>query len=176
MEPRNQRSGIERSPTLVEGGRGLLFDRLCAESEPTGGNSPGRGLHFLEIRGLIALVIHELRCLLNTRLPVGADRREDRRQTAVDYGLPDFSHLSGSPSDRAQLASLVEKKIEAFEPRLRDVRVLLEPDPSSRRRLVGTVSGSLRVTTLTEPVSFPLMLPLTEGDTVVIDEDASHAG
>ncbi|MDQ1469818.1 MAG: type secretion system protein ImpF [Bryobacterales bacterium] len=104
--------------------------------------------------------MRELRCLLNTRLPFAAGFSDESSQTVVNYGLPDFSHLnSASPADREILARLIERKITAFEPRLRQVRISLEPHPVER----GAVTGSMRALLQTESISEPVEFLLARG-------------
>jgi type VI secretion system protein ImpF len=103
--------------------------------------------------------MRELQSLLNTRLPVSAGSGDEGSQSVVNYGLPDFSTLNAaSPGDRTVLARLIERKITAFEPRLRQVRVVLEMHPSRRRTLIGTLHGTLLLGSIGEPVSFPIAL------------------
>jgi predicted component of type VI protein secretion system len=71
--------------------------------------------------------------------------------------LPDFAHVSaGDMRARDDLAAQMSRTIEAFEPRLRDVRVILEPHPSGTRALMGAIVASMVVGVMVEPVSFPL--------------------
>jgi type VI secretion system protein ImpF len=110
-----------------------------------------------ELSELTESVIRELRCLLNTRLPVAAGLSDESSQTTINYGLPDFSHLnSASPADRELLARLIERKIAAFEPRLKQVRVSLEPHPVNRGAVTGNLRAVLQLESISEPVSFPL--------------------
>ena len=117
--------------------------------------------------------MRELQSLLNTRLPSAAGLSDEGTQTVLNYGLPDFSMLNAtSPADQTLLARLIERKITAFEPRLRDVRVELGPHPVNRRSMAGTMSGNLLLASISEPVSFPLSL----GESGVVVNGASHAG
>ena len=161
---------------MIRGGRPLLFERLCMD--------PGQGVQgdarmleasfrAYDLQALADSVMRELQSLLNTRLPVAVGFSDESTQSVVNYGLPDFSALNAaSPGDRTLLARLIERKIAAFEPRLRDVRVILEAHPTSRRALVGTMSGNLQLAAISEPVSFPVTLGIS-GITV---QEASHAG
>ncbi len=117
-------------------------------------------------------VLRELQCLLNTRLPAAVGRSDESSQTTVNYGLPDFSLLNAaSPTDRDQLAALIEKKIAAFEPRLRQIRVTLAPDPSNPCTVLGTMQGLLQMASISEPVTFPVIL----GNSGVVIEYANYA-
>ncbi len=107
----------------------------------------------------VADVIYAVQKLLNTRSPFSLTVCKNlSRRTVIDYGLPDFLHLS--PLSRAasyELARAVKDTLAAHEPRLfvasvdvqlprpcRDVfRVLISGN-------IKTLSGSL------EEVSFPV--------------------
>lgn len=145
-------------PAVIRGGRALLFERLCDPSGPDSEINPAAPRAY-EIERLALSVMRELRSLLNTRLAVAAGRSDESTQTVVNYGLPDFSGLNtSSPGDRAMLALLIARKIEGFEPRLREVRVILEPHPEARGVLVGQLRAKLQTEWMSEPVSFPLAL------------------
>jgi type VI secretion system protein ImpF len=82
----------------------------------------------------------------------------------LDYGLPDFSWMSAaSGDDRRLLADTIAHKIAAFEPRLTQVRVTLDRDPSDPRRLTGSINAILLSENLREPVSFPLLMDAKKG-------------
>jgi type VI secretion system lysozyme-like protein len=168
MESRNKQTGIERQPSLIRGGRGLLFERLCEENPGAHAVREGRAesapvspvFRAHELDALSESVVRELRCLLNTRLPFPAGSSDESSQTVMNYGLPDFSHLNAaSPGDREILARLIERKITAFEPRLRQVRISLEPHPVER----GAVTGSMRALLQTESISEPVEFLLARG-------------
>jgi type VI secretion system protein ImpF len=158
MEPRNQRNHLERKPKLIRGGRAPLFDRLCGDPVPNHSDGSPQALsRVYAIEDVAESVVRELRSLLNTRLPVAAGMSDESSQTVLNYGLPDFSHLNASsPSDRELLARLIERKITAFEPRLKQVYISLEPHPTQRGSVVGTMSASMQTESFREPVSFLL--------------------
>jgi len=79
--------------------------------------------------------------------------------TVLDYGIPDFSHLSASSEEhQRQMATLLAGKIAAHEPRLRDVRVVVKVSPHNPRAMVGIVAASWLVGSVYEPVTFPLSI------------------
>lgn len=180
MEPRDQRGNLERQPAMILGGRPLLFERLCMRpgTGPEGVRRiPDASFRAYELQALADSVMRELESLLNTRLPVAAGISDESSQSVVNYGLPDFSTLNAaSPGDRALLARLIERKIAAFEPRLRDVRVVLEPHPTSRRTLVGTMTGTLQLAAISEPVCFPVTLAESGVAIQEASQEASAAG
>jgi type VI secretion system lysozyme-like protein len=106
----------------------------------------------------------EIAHLLNTRCPV----RQDRNGTVIDYGVPDFSWMSAAnPDDRQTLANTIARKVAAFEPRLREVHVTIEPDATDPRAVVGTIEAKLVVESIREPVSFPLAIRNKSGEILV---------
>lgn len=157
-----------RQPKTILGARAPLFDRLV-DSDPASlqERSPHR---VLNAAGLRASVARELARLLNTRCPAS----EDRNGTVIDYGIPSLSHFSASSdSDRDALATIMKRKIEAFEPRLRNVRVFLERNPGSPSGLTGVIEASLVTESLSEAVSFPLVLHGRDGEITVSDSMAA---
>lgn len=162
MESRNQRDQLARSakgagdrePRPYRGLAAPLFERLTAVGDPLRESSrPFRSFDAADARESVR---RELVRLLNTRaapvpLPPG------KPLTTTDYGLPDFAHVSvGDMQARNDLALRLSRAIEAFEPRLREVRVLLEPHPTSARSLTGSILANMVIGIIAEPVSFPL--------------------
>jgi type VI secretion system lysozyme-like protein len=146
-----------KQPKPVQGARIPLFERLtdlhpieATETVP---------LRIYTLEQLADSVRREVARLLNTR-----SLAKDRNGSVLDYGLPDFSWMSAaSGDDRRLLADTIARKIAAFEPRLTQVRVTLDRDPSDPRRLVGSINAILLTETLREPVSFPLLMDAKKG-------------
>ncbi len=116
-------------------------------------------------------VRRELQRLFNTRCPVPAHRLAGRLRTVLDYGIPDLTGFSPrSHEDRERLAEALRRAVEAYEPRLAEVRVTLEPDPRDELSLAGRIQAVLVVDSVPEPVSFLTVLQLKEGEVEV------HAG
>lgn len=65
------------------------------------------------------------------------------------------------------MSRTVASRVTAFEPRLRNVRVKLEPDPSRRGTLTGILEADLWIDTVREPVSFPLIFDSDTGEATV---------
>ena len=130
-----------------------LFDRLV-DLDP-GSEREGRPLRTLDREGLRESVRRELERLLNTRTAVPIKRVEERERTVIDYGIPDFSGFAAAnPDDQRRLEGIIARAIEAFEPRLREVRVALEPGTGDKQRLRGVIEAMLVVEEVTEPLSF----------------------
>src|ERR1700689_1330879 len=80
------------------------------------------------VRGLKAALRRDLEWLLNTRRnPYAApESMAELSQSLYNYGLPDFSSFSAdAPKDRQKLQVEIERTIALFEPRLRNIRVVL---------------------------------------------------
>jgi type VI secretion system lysozyme-like protein len=161
-----------RDPKKVEGGRALLFERL-AGGDPRAAREGARPFRVHETAALKESVRRELVRLLNTRSSAGLGARGE--MSVLDYGVPDFTALSAlSGDDRAKLSAAVAQSITAFEPRLRDVRVLVEGLRSNDRALILRLDALLVVGDHAEPVSFPLLVRAGAGEVEVISEDEAE--
>jgi type VI secretion system lysozyme-like protein len=93
--------------------------------------------------GLRASVRAELSRLLNTRRGRTGTRRP---LDVLDYGLQDWSARDAARAeDRSALERAVVEAILAFEPRLRQPRAVVEPEPDApwllRLRILGTLDA-----------------------------------
>jgi type VI secretion system lysozyme-like protein len=163
MESRDQYPHLERDPRPSPGLRAPLFERLTGSGEGFGiRTEPYRTL---QPAAVIESVRQDLQRLLNTRRPPGAATSEPG--TTVNYGIPDFAGTS--PADivaRDTLATAIAKIIEAFEPRIGQVRVTLAAHASDPRALTGAIEGRIRIGLIAEPVSFPLDMRTASGAVV----------
>jgi type VI secretion system protein ImpF len=108
----------------------------------------------------------ELGRLLNTRCAA----RNDRNGSVIDYGIPDFSWMSAaSADDRLLLADTIARKVAMFEPRLREVRVKIEPDAADPRGVTGTIEAKLMLESIRESVSFPLAIRNKSGEILIAE-------
>ncbi len=139
------------------GARALLFERL---EDGDVGSPEARPFRVHDREGLRASVARELSRLLNTRCALGAAELLGRgTRTVLEYGLPDWSPAHArDPGARAALEASARRAIEAFEPRLREVRVCAEPVPGRERELRLRIDAMLSVDGASEPVSFPVVL------------------
>jgi type VI secretion system protein ImpF len=147
----------------------LLFERLVdKELHLTEESPPFRVLSRWELRESL---MRELEQLLNSRCSVPLELIGEEERTVINYGIPDFTSLSPqSPDDRKRIASIIAQTITAFEPRLRNVRVVLGHFEDDERTLHISVEASVAMTTVSqirsypefsssvEPVSFPIVL------------------
>ena len=115
-----------------------------------------------------AAIARDLGWLLNTRTPLTAEEFDARDLTVIDFGVPDFG--KGSPAsgrDQALRALLTEKAIRAFEPRLRDVNVSIEPAMDSERSLRMIIEAVMVGDDVGEPVSFETIYDSETGRTKI---------
>ena len=80
-------------------------------------------------------------------------------QTLSDYGLPDLNDMRLSLHDSLSQARLaIETFIEAYEPRLSNVRVISLPRDHDQLRLAFSIEGLLEVEGFKRQVSFAARL------------------
>jgi type VI secretion system lysozyme-like protein len=162
-----------RDPKPVEGGRALLFERLV-DREPRSREEEAQPLRVHDVGELKESVRRELARLLNTRCSVPSHLLGAQERTVLDYGIPDFSSLSAqSGDDQNRLARIIAQAITAFEPRLRDVQVLVERLRANDRALLLRINAVLAVGMLAEPVSFPVLVRTKTGEAEVHEDDES---
>jgi type VI secretion system lysozyme-like protein len=150
--------------------RAPLFDRLVDRDPRLHGEPrPFRTLTPGELRESVRC---ELSRLLNTREPLPSRALGDRTRTVIDYGVPDFSSYSPrNHDDRQRLAEALRQAIDAYEPRLRQARVAVEPVPGDDQALVGRIDALLVVEEVHEPISFATIF---ESDRVEVLADAGE--
>jgi type VI secretion system protein ImpF len=148
-------------PKVRTGARVPLFDRLV-DTEPES-QKELQPLRALDKNGLKESVRRELGRLLNTRCPIPLAPPPAER-TVINYGIPDFSSLSPHSSDhRNRLESQIRDAISNYEPRLADVKVMIEPAKPQDRSLVANVEAKLQLDTIREPVSFSIIVKREAG-------------
>jgi type VI secretion system lysozyme-like protein len=156
-----------REPRPITGARALLFERLT-DTEP-GVASEREPFRIHDRDALCESVRREVARLLNTRCPCPERLRETDERTILEYGIPDFSSLSAaSQADRSRLAEMIEQAVSAYEPRLRHIRVALEPAPQRPFALRGRIEARLVTGTVNEPISFPILVQSRDGELELI--------
>ncbi|HBP0843240.1 TPA: type VI secretion system baseplate subunit TssE [Pseudomonas aeruginosa] len=118
-------------------GYGSLFERLNGDADKRVGWSR-------EVSAMASVAAH-LGKMLSTRA--------GSVQTLSDYGLPDLNDMRLS-----QARSAIEGFIEAYEPRLSDVRVVSLPRDNDQLRLAFSIEGLLEVGGFKRQVSFSACL------------------
>jgi type VI secretion system protein ImpF len=137
--------------------RALLFDRLVdrATREPTE-PQPKSTLTRAELHESVR---REVEWLLNTRCPVPADHLDPRERSVIDYGVPDGATSSPhSQADRQRLATVLRHTITAFEPRLRQVRVLVAECVEAHKPLQVRIEAVLVVAAISDPIAFSVVV------------------
>ena len=124
-------------------GYGSLFERLNGDAQLRNGKS-------LEVSAMASVAAH-LAKMLSTRA--------GSVQTLADYGLPDLNDMRLSLHDSLSQARLaIETFIEAYEPRLSNVRVISLPRDHDQLRLSFSIEGLLEVEGFKRQVSFSARL------------------
>ncbi|GBL59583.1 type VI secretion system baseplate subunit TssE [Pseudomonas citronellolis] len=124
-------------------GYGSLFERLGGEAGQRAGWSR-------EVAAMASVAAH-LAKMLSTRA--------GSVQTLPDYGLPDLNDMRLSLHDALnQARNAIERFIEAYEPRLSNVRVSPLPRERDPLHLAFSIEGVLEVNGLKRPVSFAASL------------------
>ena len=124
-------------------GYGSLFERLNGDAEQRKGRS-------LEASAMASVAAH-LAKMLSTRA--------GSVQTLSDYGLPDLNDMRLSLHDSlSQARTAIENFIEAYEPRLSNVRVISLPRDHDQLRLAFSIEGLLEVEGFKRQVSFSARL------------------
>ena len=135
-----------------------LFDRLLGVPNRGPGNTAAR----MTIEELKDTVARDLESLLNTRSSIvdaALAGYPECSNSMVTYGLNDFADLClSSPTDRAAICASIEKAIGCHEPRLRNVRALLEMRDDSVNRLNFSITAVLAASVSQEPVNFDAVL------------------
>ncbi|MEN6475673.1 MAG: type VI secretion system baseplate subunit TssE [Syntrophaceae bacterium] len=147
--------------------RASLLDRLI-DQEPALSYEPVQ-YRLLDMREMRVNVVRDLEHLLNTRRiidpPPPAFTQANR--SVLTFGLQDFtSHNPKSAAVRKLLRQDIEQAIALFEPRLRNVKVQLEPDQKGHS-LRFRINAMLVIEPEREPVQFDTYFDLNRAEFVV---------
>ncbi|MDH0731998.1 type VI secretion system baseplate subunit TssE [Pseudomonas sichuanensis] len=124
-------------------GYGSLFERLSGEADQ-------RASWRREDAAMASVAAH-LAKMLSTRA--------GSVQTLADYGLPDLNDMRLSLHDAlSQARRAIEYFIEAYEPRMSDVRVVSRPRDHDQLKLAFSIEGQLEVDGIKRQVSFAARL------------------
>jgi type VI secretion system protein ImpF len=136
-----------------------FFDRLLGVPVR---HATGATVLRMSVEDLKDSVARDLEALLNTRsvIPDGLLKGyPECSRSLVTYGMNDFADLSlSSPSDRAYICDCIEKAIARHEPRLRNVKALLEVRDGMVNRLNFSITALLVASAAQEPVNFDAVL------------------
>jgi type VI secretion system protein ImpF len=118
------------------------------------------------LRELKAALRRDLEWLLNSRrmiVPV-PDSLKELQCSLFLYGLPDVSSLYlRSSVDQESLLKSIKQLVSLFEPRLMNVKVVMEPAADESRILRFGIEALLRIDPAPEPVVFDTVLEPISG-------------
>ena len=142
-----------------------LLDRLIDEEPKSQVEAP---LNFSKSLAKLKLgVQRDIENLLNSRrnpeeLP---ESSIETANSVYMYGFPDISSASSNfLHDQTRLLALIEHTLSTFEPRLKNVRVSLLPQPGTARILRFVIEGMLQIDPTPEHVVYDAALELTSGE------------
>ena len=117
------------------------------------------------LRQLKDSVRRNLEWILNTRQdPEPPPEKSYLERSLYSYGLPDVSSFAlRSVADQNRLLRLLETSVAAFEPRLMNIRVTMEPVSGVAHALHFQIQGLLRVDPAPERIVFDTVLEVTSG-------------
>lgn len=132
-----------------------LLDRLIDEDP----KSPGEPVQYrlVDERKIKGCVVRDLENLLNSRRDITSlpEQFRELNNSVATYGLKDFTaENTDSQKVRQMIRKDVERTIARFEPRLRDVKVVLGTSGQKERNLSFHISAVLVVDPIREPVAF----------------------
>ena len=115
----------------------------------------------------------DLEWLFNTRAPVEAPPTKALEDSLYNFGLPDVAALNlTSVLRRTDLARMMEKVINRFEPRLADVKVTAVSAPAGGMpQLHFTIEATLMLDPVPEQVQFDALLKVSEAQYQVRGSD-----
>jgi type VI secretion system protein ImpF len=122
-------------------------------------------------------VRRDLEWLLNSRRPPWepAPAAKELWRSVYCYGLPDTTSLAmTSDEDRNRMVRMVASAVAAFEPRLMNVRVNMEPASSTSRVLHFQIEALLRMEPSPARVFFDTTLELANGEYAVAGDDRAR--
>lgn len=145
-----------------------VLDRLVDEKPESGFEPVPKRL--LDMRRIRELVIRDLENLLNTRSiseqPDGAFVEVNR--SVLVYGIRDYTSLSPrSASVRRALKQDIERAVARFEPRLRNVRVQLDPEETGHS-LKFRINAVIVVEPEKEPVQFDTVFDINRSQYTIV--------
>ena len=118
------------------------------------------------LRELKAALRRDLEWLLNTRRTIEEPPAslKELEHSLYNYGLPDVSSLYlRSSNDQDTLLKAIRVAITFFEPRLLNIKVMLEPAADDTRVIRFGIEGLLRMDPAPEHVFFDTMLEPMSG-------------
>ena len=151
--------------------RASLIERLVDNHPKRAGEA--RPLRTQSRKRLKESIRRDLSWLFNTRTPLPGREYDSRELTVIDYGIPDFgSSFTANLEDHGLLTRRLLKAINTFEPRLRHVRIQVNPTPSNERSLSVSIEAMVVVDEVRTPVSFQTILQSKTGTWEIHDNES----
>jgi type VI secretion system protein ImpF len=129
------------------------------------------------LRQLKAALKRDLEWLLNTRRTIdpAPDSARETVRSVYHYGFADISSKWAlSSQDHNDLVREMESVIALYEPRLKRVKVRMEPLADRSQSLRFVIDGLLNVDPAPEPVRFDTVLQVSKGVYEVKGEDGAR--
>ncbi len=148
-----------------------VLDRLLDYS-PRESKEPPKS-RSISLRELKQAVRRDLEWLLNTRCHTDMldDKLEETPKSVACYGLPDFTGMSvKNPNDQERLSEFLESALRNFEPRFKDLKVILEPMDHLNRELRFKIEARLDVEPAPEPIAFDTVLQVGSGEFAITEK------
>lgn len=143
-----------------------VLDRLV---DPESGGTRARAGY--GVQQIISAVRRDLEDLLNTRRAVVDMPPElpELKRSPIGFGIPDFGSIpTSTPQQQESIGAMLEAIIERFEPRLRDVHVILVEESRAGRQLSVRFQIEARLSIEPYPdISFETIVELTTGCTSI---------
>jgi type VI secretion system protein ImpF len=110
------------------------------------------------VRRLKKSIARDLELLLNTRMELLdplPDGYSEATRSILTYGLPDLTLLTASShKDRNKVRRIIEQAVDIFEPRLKNVRVIVDQPRERERVLTFRIEAVIPVEPTPELVAF----------------------
>ena len=157
----------------VDSHRGLVpsvLDRLMPQANRSSSPTRSEGA---SLEQMVETVRRDLEALLNTRQSQGdlPTCYEELTHSVFTFGIPDVLILTTMAQDRGgEIGPLIAELIERFEPRLRDVQVILADKDPLGREIRFHIEGRLRVEPYPE-LGFETVLELTTGRALITSSE-----
>ncbi len=152
-----------------------VLDRLVGTDRRWDGNRPDGWTQSLDV--VKRSLLRDLQWILNTRQisDPAVEPHDELSASVFNFGLPDITALSADSSETpAKLRRIIEDAIEAFEPRLTNVRVTLSSAAESKERKAQfLIEADLRVDPETERVQFDTVLEVSSGKFAVTSHQSN---
>lgn len=157
--------GAKAEPKHHQGAPIPLFERLINEDPLEESEYPSK--RFYSQTELVDSITQEVSRILGTR---GTLKKEDLKDIESEilncgypplFGLSDFSHYDGSSfANYPKIAQLCQDTIRRYEPRLKDIKVIIKSFDRHKSSLHGEIYANLSSAIYQGEVTFPMTLKI----------------